>query len=76
MFLLIYGWIVTIICLVGTILNVKKIQFCFILWTIGNLLWLILDMYNKVYSRSLLDIIQLILAVWGYIAWKKESNKS
>ena len=76
MFLLIYGWIVTLICLVGTILNVKKIQFCFILWTIGNLLWLILDMYNRVYSRSLLDIIQLILAVWGYIAWKKESNKS
>jgi len=76
MFLLVYGWIVTLICLVGTILNVKKIQFCFILWTIGNFLWLILDLYNKVYSRSLLDIIQLLLAIWGYIAWKKENNKS
>lgn len=72
MFLLIYGWIVTTICLIGTVLNVKKIQFCFVLWTIGNFLWLILDLYNKVYSRSLLDIIQLILAIWGYVAWKKE----
>jgi len=75
MFLLIYGWIVTTICLIGTVLNVKKIQFCFVLWTIGNFLWLILDLYNKVYSRSLLDIIQLVLAIWGYVAWKKE-NKS
>lgn len=72
MFLLIYGWIVTTICLIGTVLNVKKIQFCFVLWTIGNFLWLILDLYNKVYSRSLLDIIQLVLAIWGYVAWKKE----
>jgi nicotinamide riboside transporter PnuC len=76
MFLLIYGWIVTAICLIGTVLNVKKIQFCFVLWTIGNFLWLILDLYNKVYSRSLLDIIQLVLAIWGYVAWKKENNKS
>lgn len=73
--LIIYGWIVTIICLVGTVLNVKKIRFCFILWTIGNLLWLALDLYNHLYSRALLDIIQLILAVWGYIAWKNEKNK-
>ena len=72
MFILIYGWIVTTICLIGTVLNVKKIQFCFVLWTIGNFLWLILDLYNKVYSRSLLDIIQLVLAIWGYVAWKKE----
>ena len=74
MFLLIYGWIVTTICLIGTVLNVKKIQFCFVLWTIGNFLWLILDLYNKVYSRSLLDIIQLVLAIWGYVAWKKENK--
>lgn len=73
--LIIYGWIVTIICLVGTVLNVKKIRFCFILWTIGNLLWLALDLYNYLYSRALLDIIQLLLAVWGYIAWKNEKNK-
>lgn len=74
MFLLIYGWIVTAICLIGTVLNVKKVQFCFVLWTIGNFLWLILDLYNKVYSRSLLDIIQLVLAIWGYVAWKKENK--
>jgi nicotinamide riboside transporter PnuC len=72
MFILIYGWVVTAICLVGTILNVKKIKFCFILWTIGNFLWLMMDLYNHLYSRSLLDIVQLILAVWGYIVWKKE----
>lgn len=75
MILIIYGWIVTAICLAGTVLNVKKIKFCFIIWTIGNILWLALDLYNSLYSRALLDIVQLILAIWGYLAWTKEKEK-
>lgn len=62
----------TTICLIGTILNVKKVLLCFILWVVGNALWMYYDISITLYSRALLDLVQLLLAVWGYIEWKRE----
>ena len=67
------GWLVTAICLAGTVLNVKKVRWCFHLWTIGNLLWLAIDLRNSLYSRALLDFVQLVLAIWGIYEWKRKS---
>ena len=67
----IISWITTAICLLGTILNVKKLNTCFYLWLIGNILWLCIDIYNGLWSRAILDIVQGGLAVWGIIEWRK-----
>lgn len=66
----IISWITTAICLFGTILNVKKLNTCFYLWLIGNILWLCIDIYNGLWSRAILDIVQGVLAVWGIIEWR------
>ena len=65
------GWLVTGICLAGTILNVKRNRWCFHLWTIGNIAWLAIDIRNGMHSRALLDTVQLALAVWGIIEWRE-----
>ena len=67
----IISWTTTAICLLGTILNVKKFNACFYLWLIGNILWLCIDIYNGLWSRAILDIVQGVLAVWGIIEWRK-----
>ena len=67
----IISWITTAICLLGTILNVKKLNTCFYLWLIGNILWLCIDIHNGLWSRAILDIVQGVLAVWGIIEWRK-----
>lgn len=67
----IISWITTAICLFGTILNVKKLNTCFYLWLIGNVMWLCIDIYNGLWSRAILDIVQGVLAVWGIIEWRK-----
>ena len=67
----IISWITTAICLLGTILNVKKLNTCFYLWLIGNILWLCIDIYTGLWSRAILDIVQGVLAVWGIIEWRK-----
>ena len=67
----IISWITTAICLLGTILNVKKLNTCFYLWLIGNILWLCIDIYNGLWSRAILDIVQGVLAVWGIMEWRK-----
>lgn len=72
--LLIIGWITTIVCLTGTILNVKKLKICFWLWLLGNILWLGIDIYNGLWSRAVLDTVQGTLAVWGLVEWKSSQN--
>lgn len=68
----IISWITTAICLLGTIFNVKKINFCFYLWLLGNILWIVVDIYNGLWSRMLLDIVQGVLAIWGIVEWRKK----
>ena len=65
-------WALTAVSLAGTVLNVKKIKYCFYLWTAANILWLIYDLYIGLYSRAVLDAVQLGMAVWGIVAWNKK----
>lgn len=65
-------WVITIICLAGTILNIKKNVICFWLWSFGNIAWLIFDCTAGLYSRAVLDAVQLGFAIWGIVAWSKK----
>ncbi len=68
-------WIATIVALAGTVLNVLKRRMCFALWSLTNVAWLGVDIYNRMYSRAILDFVQLALAIWGLFAWKEESSR-
>jgi nicotinamide riboside transporter PnuC len=65
------GWLTTAACLTGTILNVRKVRWCFHLWAAGNIAWLAIDLHNRLFSRAVLDFVQLVLAVWGAKEWKR-----
>lgn len=67
-----FTWTVTVVCLAGTILNVKKNIICFYLWSAGNVAWLTFDLWSGVYSRAVLDAVQLGFAVWGIYEWRKK----
>ena len=68
-------WVVTIISLIGSVLNAKKSKWCFYIWILANILWLIYDIHIELYSRAALDVIQTIICVSGIIYWKKEENQ-
>lgn len=65
-------WFLTAISLTGTILNIRKNIWCFYIWLIGDILWCIFDFTAGTYGRSLLDFVQVILAVCDIISWKKD----
>ena len=69
----VFTWVITLISLTGTILNVKKNALCFWLWAFGNIAWLSYDLSLELYSRAVLDMVQLGFAIWGIIKWKKKS---
>lgn len=68
-------WFLTAISLIGTVLNIRKDILCFYIWLIGDILWCALDFHNGTYGGSLLDFVQVILAVCGIISWKKVNQK-
>ncbi len=67
-----FTWAITVISLTGTILNVKKNILCFYLWSIGNIAWLTFDIWQGLYSRAVLDFVQLAFAIWGIVAWREK----
>lgn len=64
-------WLITAVCLTGTLLNVKKNVLCFYLWAVGNVAWLVYDLLTGLYSRAMLDLIQLGFALWGIWEWSR-----
>ncbi len=71
----IFTWTVTAICLTGTALNVRKNILCFYLWSIGNIAWLVFDLSGDLYSRAILDAVQLVFALWGIVEWRKKPEQ-
>ena len=69
---MLFTWAITTVCLAGTILNVKKNIICFYLWTFGNLAWLVFDLRSGLYSRAVLDVVQLGFSIWGIFEWRKK----
>lgn len=66
-------WFISLLTLLGSILNVKKMPSSFVLWTISNIFWLVFDLVNKVYSRAALDVVNLATSIWGLVSWFKPS---
>lgn len=66
-------WFISLLTLLGSILNVKKMPSSFVLWTISNIFWLVFDLVNKVYSRAALDVVNLTTSIWGLVSWFRPS---
>lgn len=60
-----YCWIATLICITGTVINIKRINWCFYLWAIGETMWVIYDLSQGLWSRTFLDLLGLTLALVG-----------
>lgn len=67
-------WLLTLISLIGMIFSVRQKVLCFYIWLVADTLWFILDYTCGVYGRAVLDFVQIALAFWGIVEWKKESN--
>lgn len=63
-----FCWAATLVCLAGSLINVKRINWCFLFWIVGELMWIAYDLGQHLLSRTLLDAVGLAFAVWG--AWE------
>ena len=70
----IIAWVLMAVSISGNYFNIKKLRVCFIIWTLCNIGWIIIDFYNGYYSRVILDTAQAIFCLYGFFKWRTESN--
>lgn len=69
-------WLFSIINVIGTLLNIRKMYLCFFIWSVCNVFWLYLDIVTAQYARIILDVINLITSLYGAYCWYKDSKSN
>lgn len=64
-------WLVMGLALIGTIGNIYKRRWGFLLWTISNTAWAVYDVWLGAYAQAAQFAVFTALAVWGYVQWGK-----
>jgi hypothetical protein len=69
-------WLLAVVSLVGTYLNIKKQKVCFVIWGFTNALWVLYDTSIEAYAQAALMLCYFVLAVHGFYEWRKVTKTS
>ena len=69
MFDTVVTWSLTLLSIVGAILNIKKRRSGFAVYTVANIGWIIVDIYHGIYAQAALFVVFTFLSTWGWIEW-------
>ena len=70
----IFTALLTILALIGVVLNIKRKRACFYIWLFTNAAWAVVDFYKGIPAQGILFTIYTALAIWGIIEWKEEKK--
>lgn len=67
------GWICTILILAGYLLNSnQKTKYAMIVWTVGDLGWIVYDYYINNLSHATLSVVIILLNLYGLYKLSKK----
>lgn len=69
-------WAVTLLALVGVIINIKHDPRCFIIWAVTNAAFAVRTFTLGAYEMTFLFSIYWVLAIIGLYAWRKNPHQS
>lgn len=72
MIMILFNWLLTGLCLLGTWGNAKQKRWGFAIWIFTNTSYGLMDLVlYKNFARFALFFVQTCLCVFGFINWKK-----
>ena len=71
-----FTWIIAVISIVGSFLNIKKNPVCFYLWVVCEVMYWMIDTKNQQYGRAFLDFFYVIVNIYGICSWSKKKKES
>lgn len=63
-------WLLAVLSLAGTILNVRKRWEGFALWIVANTGWIFVNLEKGIPAQALLFVAYLGVSAWGLYSWK------
>ena len=69
-------WVLSFIGIVGFLLNIKKKKSCFVLWTISNAGFIVVNILTGTYGQLPPWVVYLAMGIYGYIRWRKDERSS
>lgn len=62
---------ITILSLIGVVLNIKKRKECFLVWGFTNFVWMVYDFRIGAKEQAFLFFVYFLLAIYGLVEWGK-----
>ncbi|NIA08524.1 MAG: hypothetical protein GWP10_01790 [Nitrospiraceae bacterium] len=72
----IFPWTLTILSIIGAILNIKKRRSGFAVYTVANIGWIAVNIYYGIYAQAVLFVVFTGLSTWGWIEWGHKNGDS
>ena len=66
------SWLFALIALIGVVLNIQKLRYCFYLWIVSNAGNAIYAASKEAWSLAALFIVYFALSIWGVIKWRNQ----
>jgi len=64
-------WLLTVLSILGVILNIRKSRASFAIWMVTNASWAAIDFNAGIPAQGVLFSTYFALSVWGYAAWRQ-----
>ena len=66
------AWVVTIISIIGVILNAQKKISGFYFWMFSNFSWVLIDIHKGIYAQAALFVFYFGMCFYGVYSWKRK----
>lgn len=66
-------WLLTILSLIGVVLNTHQDRRCFYIWIVTNSSWAAVDFYKGIYAQGTMFVLYLLLSIWGLYKWQHKA---
>ena len=70
------GWLGFALILLGYYFNAKKKLYCFYIWGLGNMVYILYGFIINAIPIMAMWVIVLIIKIYGYLNWTKDLNPS
>ena len=70
------GYVMTLATVVGTVANSLGKRWCFLVWLCTNAFWCIHNIWIMQYAQALLYAFNFVMAIVGFVKWKKNYMKT
>ena len=72
-----FGWICTIMIVIGFILNsIGKLKYAIYVWIIGDIGWILYDLSIRNYSHLVLSVVIILINLYGLYKIQKNESRN